>query len=354
MSYRASFQVMAVALLAAIVLAAPARAAAPPAARAESPRDALEQAQAKMVKVYGVGGVQGLEGYQSGMLISAEGHILTVLSHALDTDYISVTLADGRKFDAKLLGGDPRLDVAVLKIAATGLPHFELNDAVAVQSGTRVLALSNAFGVATGNEPVSVQHGTVSVVTRLDARRGVFESPYHGPVYVLDVVTNNPGVAGGALVTRQGQLVAMLGKELRNTLNNTWLNYAMPIAQLRESTDAIRAGRFVARTEKQPEKKKLHPMDLERLGIVLVPDVLERTPAFVDQVRPGSPAARAGILPDDLVLLVGDHLTQSCRTLRSELALIDRDDRVQLTVLRGPDLTTVTLEPADEERQVSP
>ena len=60
-----------------------------------------------------------------------------------------------------------------------------------------MLALSNLFGVATGNEPASVQHGTVSVVTRLDARRGMFETPYHGPVYVLDLVTNNPGAAGG-------------------------------------------------------------------------------------------------------------------------------------------------------------
>ncbi len=151
-----------------------------------------------MVKIYGAGGLRSLEGYQSGMLISAQGHILTVLSHALDTDYLSVTLSDGRKFEAKLLGADPALDVAVLKIESAGLPHFELRDAVAVSAGARVLALSNCFGVATGDEPASVQHGTVSIVTRLDARRGVFESPYHGPVYVLDLVTNNPGAAGGA------------------------------------------------------------------------------------------------------------------------------------------------------------
>ena len=98
-------------------------------------RDAIDQAQAKMVKIYGAGGFAGLEAYQSGMLISAQGHILTVLSHALDTDYISVTLSDGRQFEAKLLGADPRLDVAVLKIEAAGLPHFELRDAVAVAGG---------------------------------------------------------------------------------------------------------------------------------------------------------------------------------------------------------------------------
>ena len=94
--------------------------------------------------------------------------------------------------------------------------------------GTRVMAFSNLFGVAVGDEPVSVQRGTISVITRLEARRGVFETPYRGPVYVLDVTTNNPGAAGGALVTRRGELIGMLGKELRNSLNNTWLNYAVP------------------------------------------------------------------------------------------------------------------------------
>ena len=90
-------------------------------------------------------------------------------------------------------------------------------------------------------------------------------------------------------------------------------------------------------------------MDLARLGIVLVPDMLERTPAYVDEVRPGSPAARVGLRPDDLVLLVGDHLTQSCKALRAELGMIDRDDRVHLTVLRGQELIEVVLEPPEEE-----
>ena len=268
--------------------------------------DTIDQVQPKMVKIYGAGGLRGMEAYQSGILISPEGHILTVYSHVLDTDYITAVLADGRKFEAKLLGADPRLEVAVLKIDAAGLPCFDLAKAVKVEAGARVLALSNIFGVATGNEPASVQKGTVSVVTRLEARRGVFETPYHGPVYVLDVTTNNPGAAGGALVTRRGELAGMLGKELRNSLNNTWLNYAVPDRR----TPRSRSRRFgpasssPARRPK-PAKPPERPLDLASLGIVLVPDVLERTPPYVDHVRPGSPAAKAGIRPDDLILLVG-------------------------------------------------
>lgn len=308
-----------------------------------SEADVIDRAQAKVVKIFGAGGFRGMESYQSGILISPEGHIMTVWSYVLDTDHISVHLNDGRQFEAKLLGGDPRLEMAVLKIEAAEVPHFDLAKAARADAGTRVLALSNLFQVALWNEPVSVQHGTVAVVTRLEARRGVFETPYHGPICVLDMTTNNPGAAGGALINRRGELAAMLGKELRNSLNNTWINYAIPIDQLRESVDAIRAGKSIARTDESPEKKPAHAVDLSALGIVLVPDVLERTPAFVDQVRDGSPAARAGVRPDDLVVLVGNHLTQSCKATRKELEMIDRDTPVKLTVLRGRELLELTL-----------
>ncbi len=310
----------------------------------------IDQVQTKMVKIYGAGGFRGMEGYQSGVLISAEGHILTALSYVLDTDRIAVTLNDGRRYDAKLMGGDPRLEVAVLKIEATNLPHFDLAKAAPLTAGTRILAISNLFNVAMGDEPDSVQSGTVSVLTRLEGRRGVFETPYHGPVYVLDVATNNPGASGGALVNLRGELAGLLGKELRNSLNNTWSSYAVPIAELRGSVDDIMAGKSVTLKELPPEKKPAHPMDPGLLGIALVPDVLEWTPAYIDQVRPGTAAARAGIQPDDLVLLVGNHLTQSCKGLRKELEMIDRADAVRITILRGQELVEVTLQAGPDDK----
>ncbi len=316
--------------------------------------DAIDQVQPKIVKIYGAGGFRGMEAYQSGILVSDEGHILTVFSYVLDTDYISIRLDDGRKFDARLLGADPRLEVAVLKIEAAGLPHFDLKQAVKVEAGARVLALSNLFNVATGSEPVSVQHGVVSVRTQLEARLGVFETSYHGPVYVLDAMTNNPGASGGALVTRRGELTGMLGKELRNALNNTWLNYAILIEELRESVDAIRAGTFNPEDPGLLRPKPERSLDLALLGIVLVPDVLQRTPPFVDQVRPGSPAAEVGIKPDDLILLLGDRLIQSCKSLRSELEYIDFEDPVTLTVLRGQDLVELVLQYSAEDEEESP
>lgn len=310
----------------------------------------ISQVQPKVVKIYGAGGFSGMEAYQTGLFISPEGHILTAWSYVLDTDSLTVILSDGRKFPAKLLGADPRLEVAVLKIEAADLPAFNLDAAVAAPSGTRVLAFSNLFNVATGNEPVSVQRGVVSVTTSLEARRGVFETPYRGPVYVLDVATNNPGAAGGALVTRRGQLLAMLGKELRNARNNTWLNYAIPIEQLRESVKQIREGRFVTR-EEDSGKKPDRPITLVVLGLVLVPDVIERTPPYVDRVLPHSPSDFAGLKPDDLIVLVNDRLVPSCKALRDELAHMEYETQITLTVLRPEGLREFVVKAADEERE---
>lgn len=297
----------------------------------------IQQVGPKIVKIYGAGGFRGLEAYQSGFLVSADGCIITAWSYVLDTEYVGVTLDDGRKFDAKLLGADPRLEVAVLKIDSSDLPHFNLAETPDLQIGARVLAFSNLFGVATGSEPASVQHGIVAAKAPLAARRGTFDTPYHGVAYILDAMTNNPGAQGGALTDWQGRLAGMLGKELRNAQTNTWLNYAIPMAELRSTVDAIRNGKFVpasAATDARPK----HALTAALLGVVLVPDVLDRTPPFVERVLPNSPAASAGMLPDDLIVFVNSRLVQSCAAFQDDIEHIDRADKTKITVLRDQQL----------------
>ena len=308
----------------------------------------IEAVGPKIVKIHGAGGFRGLEAYQSGFAISADGLLLTVSSTVLDTDHVNVTLNDGRRFEARLLGVDPRLEIAVLKIEASDLPHFDLDRAEDVAEGTRVLAFSNMFNVATGNEPASVQHGVVSSKTRMDARRGSYRTPYRGVVYVLDTVTSNPGTPGGALVTRGGRLLGLLGKELTNARNNTWLNHAIPIGELRGSVEEIRSGKFIASRQDDQRKKPGRSLEVSMLGVVLVPDVVDRTPPYVDRVRPGSPADREGIRPDDLVVLLDDRLIQSCKSLAGELEYVDREDPIRLTVLRDGELLEVSLKAALE------
>jgi serine protease Do len=332
---------------------------APPTADATEPTlgRVIRDAQSKIVKIYGAGGYRGLEAYQSGFLFSPDGHVLTVWSYVLDTDYITATLDDGRKFDAKLVAADPRLELAVLKIDADELPHFSLALAVEADVGERILGLSNLYGIAVGDEPASVLHGIVSAKTKLSARRGVFETPYDGPVYVLDAMTNNAGSAGGALIDYQGRLLGVLGKELRHAQSNLWLNFAIPTAEFAATAEAMRDGTYVRRAAETRKDKPEKPLTLDLLGLVLVPDVLERTPPYVDTTVPGSPAAAAEIRPDDLVLFVNDRLTQSCRAVRTELEYVHRVDPVKLTILRKQQLIEITLRanpPSDVAPETTP
>lgn len=305
--------------------------------------EVVREVQPKVVKVYGAGGFRGLEGYQSGFLITEDGNILTAWSTVLDSDEINVTLDDGRRFVAKLVGADPATELALLKIDAEDLPCFPLVTAVSVEPGSPVLAFSNLFGVATGDEPVSVQRGIVAAKAPLAARRGAFESPYRGPVYVLDAVTNNPGAAGGALTDMEGRLVGMLGKELRHATANIWLNYSLPIEEVTPTVDEILAGKFVSRPSDPNAEKPAESLELAALGIRLVPDVLPRTPPYVDAVITGSPAAAAGIQPDDLIVFLDERLVASCQALVEELSYVEREAEVAVTYKRGADLTTVKL-----------
>ena len=305
--------------------------------------DVIDSVQPKIVKIYGAGGLRGLEAYQSGFLISADGYVLTVLSYVLDSDYLAVVLNDGRRFDAVVTGSDPMLEIAVLKLDATDLPFFELERAVPMETGGRVLAFSNLFGVATGNEPASVQHGVIAATSKLQARKGAFQSKYDGLVYILDAMTNNPGAAGGALTDRSGRLAGLLGKELRSSQTNIWLNYAIPIKEIAPAAKDILAGKLRPLVFDEEARKPREPMSLPLLGIVLVPDVVAKTPPFIDSIVPGSPADKAGLQPDDLILYMNDGTIDSCASLREGLSFIDRIDNVELVLQRGDELITVRL-----------
>lgn len=313
-------------------------------ASSQSFADIVDQTQPKIVKIFGAGGLRGLEAYQSGLLISGEGHILTAWSYVLDSDGVTVYLNDGRKLQAEIVGMDPRTEVAVLKIDGQNLPHFNLDEAVMLDGGARVLAFSNLFGVALGNEPASVLHGVVAAKTDLAARRGALATNYRGPAYVLDAMTNNPGAAGGALTDRRGRLAGLLGKELKSSTTDIWLNYAIPVGELASTIDQIIAGKFRSAPRGEGEKKPREHHTLVALGIRLVPNFLPKTPPFVESVRPGSSAAKAGIRPDDLVLFLAERVVQSSQQLTDELAYIDRLDSVKLTLQRGQELIEVTLE----------
>ena len=309
--------------------------------------EVIREAQTKVVKIFGAGGFRQLEAYQSGIIISPEGHVLTSLSYVLDTDDLVVVLDDGRSLKPEFVGSDPVRELALLKLplAEESLPYFDLHHQEQVEVGDRIFAISNLYGIATGDESASVLQGAITARAPLDARRGAYTTTFRDEVYVVDAYANNPGAAGGALVDWQGRLLGILGKEVKSKVTGTWLNYALPIASFAESVSEMREGNSSNWTP--PVQLPDESLSTEYLGVRLVPDVLPVTPPFVDAVRRGSPAEVAGLRADDLIVFTGERQIASCHAFLEELTYHDRREEIQIGILRDGALLEVTLKPED-------
>jgi serine protease Do len=334
------------ALAALALLAGPASAQAPFA-------KVCQEVNKKLVKLYGAGGFRGLTSYGTGILVSPDGYILTANSTLLDTENLRVHLYDGRTFQyAKVVAREPMLDAALVKLdKVDDLPYFDIAAAAKQplgQTGDWVLAFSNQFHIATRDEPMTVQRGVIAAYSKLHGRRGTFEFPYTGDVYVVDAITNNPGAAGGALTTRKGELLGIIGKELRNSQTDTWMNYAIPIqarVEVKEG-DKVRIASIVEIVEKKENYKPLPPPKFVAgrggyHGITLVPAPGGlRTPPFIEDVAPGSPAAKAGLKPDDLVIYIFGQQVTSTKAFQEIMSKIEPGTKVVMDVQRVVDKKT--------------
>ena len=313
----------------------------------------------KLVKLFGAGGFKGLPSYGTGILISPKGYILTVNNHILTTSDLRVHVYDGRAFHAKVIATERDLDLAILKMEeeVDFLPHYDLaavSKQPMAEAGDWVLALSNCFQVATRDEPMSIQRGVIASVTELRGRRGVFDAAYSGDVYFIDAITNNPGAAGGAVVDRKGQLLGIIGRELKNTLTDTWINYAIPIQAkiqypdektkepvtvtvLKFATDGME-GKY-NRIHEKTKKDEFAGFT----GIVLVPNPVMATPPYVDEVLPGSPAAQAGLRPDDLIIYVDGELVPTVKQFRDVIKFVQPGNDLKLDVQRGTKMHSLKL-----------
>jgi serine protease Do len=345
----ARFRPFALALLGTVAFAVPLAAQAPF-------HEVVRQVNQKLVKVYGSGGFRGLVDYGTGVVVSADGFVLTAASHLLDTQELRCHLYDGRRCLAHVVVVEPELDAALIKIdKVEDLPHFDFAAAAKLpraNPGDWVLAFSNEFKIAERMEPLSVGRGVIAAYAKLPLQRGIFEAPYQGDVYVLDAVTNNPGAAGGALTTRNGDLVGIIGKELRNSLSNTWINYAVPVTakvDVRQSEQILTVSlpEFVEKgmkgEYKPTSKEKKEEGQGAFTGIVFVPNVVERTPPYVEEVLDGSPAAKAGVKPDDLVVYLDGEPVVSIAAFKEMVLKMRPATIVKVEVRRGDKLVPVEI-----------
>jgi len=319
----------------------------------------------KVVKVYGAGGFKGLPSYGSGVMVSPKGHVLTINNHIVSTQDIYVELYDGRKYRAKLISREPELDVAMLRVEdeIDFLPHYDFSAAASsplAEPGDLALAFSNCYKIAVRDEPMTVQRGVISAYTDLRGRIGIFDAPYSGEVYFIDTVTNNPGATGGAVTNRKGALIGLIGREYKNKLSDTWINYAMPVqaeAEILREDKPVRVNMALFVKEsiegkyKQGEDRDKGKKDKGGYhGIVFVVNAVPTTPPYVEEVIPGSPAATAKLKPDDLIVYVEGELITSIKGFRAFARTKGPEETLKLEVQRGNRLVSVELKLANHPK----
>jgi serine protease Do len=254
----------------------------------------------------------------SGVIIDAEGHALTNEHVVGRASRIRVTLADGREFDATLVGADPNNDIAVLRIETDEkLPWVAPGSSADVMVGEPVIAIGNPFGLS--------NTVTTGVISALDRSIRTEDRTFYG--FLQTDASINPGNSGGPLLNAEGTLVAINTAIYQGAEG---IGFAIPIDVARRVVDHLLLHGEVAPVWIGVELQDLDPRLHEALELPR-----GTKGALVSDVAPGSPAAGAGLRRGDLVVRADGHAVATARDLFSILESATPGQEVQLEVLRS-------------------
>ena len=225
----------------------------------------------------------------SGFIVNADGYVVTN-NHVVDgATEIKVTLADGRELAAKVLGRDPKTDLALLKIDATGLPLIALGDSTQLQVGEPVMAIGNPFGLEQ-----TVTTGIVSATGRV-----IGEGPYDD--FIQTDASINPGNSGGPLINSKGQAVGINTALVSQSGGSVGIGFAIPINLAKPVLTQLAAAGRVERGYLGVGVQRVTP-DLAKTF------KLEGSQgALVASVAAGSPAMNAGVKRGDVIVEYDGH-----------------------------------------------
>jgi Do/DeqQ family serine protease len=268
----------------------------------------------------------------SGVIVNAaKGYILTNNHVVSGASSITVTLHDGRNVKATLVGADPATDIAVLKVTAKNLTELPLADSADTHVGDFVAAVGNPFGLGQ-----SVTFGIVSALRRTGL----------GDTYQNFIQTDaaiNPGNSGGALVDMQGKLIGINSMIFSPSGANAGIGFAIPSdLAARVMQQLIRYGK-VRRGSLGLSVQKLTPRLADALG------VRANAGAVVTRVEQGSPAAKAGVRPGDLVTAINGTRVQAPDDLHNAEGLLPVGSAVTLSIRRDGHTRTLKMQMAPEQ-----
>jgi Do/DeqQ family serine protease len=222
----------------------------------------------------------------SGVIVSADGYVLTNQHVVESADEIEVALADGRRFLAKVAGSDPDTDLAVLRVSAERLPAINFGSSESLRVGDVVLAIGNPFNLGH-----TVTAGIVSALGRSGFGVSTFEN------FIQTDAAINPGNSGGALIDTGGNLVGINTLILSNTGNSMGIGFAIPASTAKMVLDQIVKTGTVTRGWIGVEVQELTPPLAE--SFKLGP---QQRGALIAGVLRGGPADKAGVKPGDVLV----------------------------------------------------
>lgn len=271
----------------------------------------------------------------SGVIIDAgQGYVLTN-NHVIDrATAIQVTLMDGRRLTAEVIGVDPQVDLAVIRIPAEGLTGIPLADSDRLRVGDFVVAIGNPFGLGH-----TVTSGIVSALGRSGLGIEGFED------FIQTDASINPGNSGGALVNLRGELTGINTAILAPGGGNVGIGFAIPsnmvhqiMTQLIEHGEVRRGQLGISVQDLTPELAQAFGLREFRPGVVVV------------QVGEGTPAAQAGLTSGDIVTRINTRTIRNAAELRTAIGLLRVGERLEIEVLRNGKREVLSAQIAEPSR----
>ncbi len=266
-------------------------------------------------------------GEGSGFILSEDGYIVTNHHVAGDADNLKVTLEDGRSFDAKLVGTDPQTEIALIKVDAKDLPTLKFSDSDKVRVGEWVLAIGSPFGL---------KHSVTSGIVSARGRGNVNIVDYAD--FIQTDAAINPGNSGGPLLNMQGEVIGMNTAIVSRTGGSNGVGFAIPANMVKYITDQLREKGSITRgflgvniQEVTPEIAKWFNLP-EGRGVLIA------------EVTKDSPAEKAGLQRDDVIIELDGQPVGEIGAFRSHISTTTPGKSLNLAIIRGGQRIEKTVE----------
>jgi len=254
----------------------------------------------------------------SGVIIDARKGYVVTNHHVIEkADKISITLLDGRQFDADLIGLDPETDIALLKVPADRLTALQLADSEHLRVGDFVVAIGNPFGLGQ-----TVTSGIISAL----GRSGLGIEGYED--FIQTDASINPGNSGGALVNLRGELIGINTAIIAPGGGNVGIGFAIPSNMVNKIVQHLIDFGEVQRGTLGIRIQDLTPDLANAFGLN------GKKGALIAEVEPGTPAEKAGLRSSDLIIAVNNKQVSSATELRNHIGLLRIGERVKITFIR--------------------